>query len=597
MPQLKTFTADVGGTPISGGRRAVGGDFGGALVDVGRTVQGVLSDYQDQQEADDSRTVMVQSQELRADFAKRLADAELSGAPLDAIHEEFETANEQIAQTTRTRRGLETARMYGAESGDIFRRRSMDIAASREGAALKQDIIRSDAASSALLQNAPDMLPMLLADRDAIVDTYAGRVPPEVLIALKAEGAQQLAVASVNSLINSNPKMALAALKDADQSLAGWEVLTPESRVALVNAAEYAVKAEEADNDRAWRDSQRAIKLADDKAMDEMLQDFGGGKMKEWTRKRILLDGSVSPDMKLRMAQVLEAYTADEQKGNPAQYIRRYREIVAEAPGTRKNIDDDVISGRLNPEQHNNLLGVLSRENKPQSRIESQFFSRAEQLINPRDMLGAFMAPDGAMNSYRFMTSIMKIRDEWEQAGKDTAELFDPQSRAFATTIMPLLNHYRAKKLTVYEGGVAREISAQGSAGAPVPVVTQAEYDALLPGTSFTFVGEGPLKGRQGVKPGPKPTPAETRVPATTPAQAERAVREGGEMLAPERVLQPAKPLVYPPGFIAPGAEFLKPGAGVPPIVTPPVNPPRPSEKTFKNQAEEDAWFKSQGIK
>lgn len=560
MPRLENFTAEQGGLPINSGRAATAQDFGADQFKQVQNVGAQIIDFSqavfDRAEADEVRNVVVQSQELRAKWSARMSAAELSGEPLEPLMEEFSTENEQIAQNTSFNSGLYAARKFGSESNELFVGRSMQITATREKASVIQEVQRSDQASAALLQQSPAMLPMLIQERVLMVNTYRGRVPPQVLEQLKIEGAQDLTATAASAMINDNPKMALDLLTSTEEGKDIFHALAPNQRTALIHAAEIAIKAQEADADNAYRDAQRAQKKADDDAMDAMLGDIGNAKGNEWTNKRILTQQGVSPDQKIRMGQVFNEYNRRAEANDDGEGFNNvYKGIVA---GTvkRQELDEALVRGAITPKGHSQLVNVLAREDRPETQLEGYFFSKMESDINPRDFMGRFMAPNGAINSVKFKQDMWAIRDQFVKDKRDPTPLFDPGTKEFQQYTAPLLARYRAKTVTVYNAdGTTTQVQSPGSVqGNAVKVRTEADFNALPPGTWFEF------NGRTGMKPFPKPSASDTRVPATNPAQAEKGVAAppSGEQRVLDEIIKqqgampnaPREPYTYPPGFV-----------------------------------------------
>ena len=545
------FTAEPANLPSPTGRRATAADFG---ADIGAGLEALgtggvraLTSYVDTVEADDAREVMVRMQEIRTQYQLQLADAETTGEDLQPISDKYTEEMDSVAVNAQTKTGLMIARDRTAENVAFLGATAERIHLARKGAKLKEDLVRSDAAAGQQLQSSPMMLPFLVQERAAILDTYRGIVPPTVLSALKIEGEQQLAIASAQALIEESPQLALNTLQNPEKDDV-FAALTPDARNSLVNMAQTAVKAAKADAHNAWLEAKRAQDAADDAAMDSMLVDYSKGALNKWSMRGVMGQDGVSPDMKIRMGNVLEELRKPPPlPSHPGEFMRLYKGLAA-GTETRTSVDKSLAGGNLNADEHGYLLAFIAREDRPQAQLERAFHSHMERLINPRDMFGRMLAPNGEMNAYKFMVQVDEVRKQFEAQEKDTTELFDPRSRVFEIHIAPLLQQYRAKSLIRYDdaAGTATMQEAPGSSRRSPYTVKEGEETTLDPGSYYRF----PTDPAGGVRQRPVPLP-----PIGT---------EGKRSTGPEKrgsvTTTPVKP-----------AESNIPG-----IVEPPLTPPKP---------------------
>jgi len=225
-------------------RRKTAADFGGGmgLSDLGAGLAQLGRGVGAAQEDAALRASMVQMQELRAGYSLRMRDAEQTGANLREIQAAYEDELATMVESAATPRALAFVRERSADIRLQLTTEASRIDAARTGAKLKADLVRADAAFAKSLQAAPGMLSMLLEERNEIIGTYAGQIPPALLEAVRIEGEQQLAIASAAALIEESPEVALQILQDpASADAPMFDMLAPEARKVLIDDAKRTI--------------------------------------------------------------------------------------------------------------------------------------------------------------------------------------------------------------------------------------------------------------------------------------------------------------------------------------------------------------------
>ena len=528
MPVLPQYTApgDSGYqlAHYSGGAHATADDMGAgpaaALGDIAQGAQAQIKQFQNEAQDDDARTVMVKMQALKANYSNQLRDAALNGTPLEPIGAKMQEDLAAIQTGTTTRRGYQTAEQHGYAAQEEFQAASAHISAQRYGAKLKEDIAGFDNSAAIRLQAQPGLLPQILQDREDLLSTFAGRIPPELASAARTEGKERLTVSAVNSTIEQDPHAALFILQN---QTGVFPDLTPEKRAELVNVAQAGIKAENYDSDRARREAQQEQKVKDDGAMDGMLQDFANGAGIEWEAKRILGLTAPSPEQKLRMLSTFEHLTAPQPKGLPPGYDpvaanAAYQNIFRPAGDplriqSQSQIDDLIVAGKIDIQEHENLSNAFRNREKPAAQLEASLFARVAQVVNPRDAMGNFIRPDGAGNEYRARSQITNVEAQWIKNGNDIADLMNPDGKPWKQNIQPILNNFKVTgfgAMTVDRNGNAVPTTAAPASTAPVVTVkSAADIDKLQPGAKFRGPSDAPgvFRVKPG-KPGPQAAPS-----------------------------------------------------------------------------------------
>ncbi len=523
------FTANPPQSIVNGGEKAAVIDNG--LVAAGRQIGATAIAAQSVDEENETRDALVQTHELRSKYMQQLQDANNSGADISKLQEQFTADQQAIQDNLQYRASSKAAHMANAESSLMFATHAARINAEREGAALKDSVIRHDAASGPMLVQDPGMLPYLIQERNKLVDSMAGRIPPHILDAVKLEGAQQLTITSVQAMIDKSPDFALHALQHHEE-VPMWDNLSADARIALVKAAEHKIDANRADEAHARALEQQKKHEADLKALDGMLVNIGEGKIDDWSRNKILTLEGVGPEMKTHMAGLLEAYRKKEDKESTN--FSDYYKLVATGKAGQAQIDQALLSDQIQPKEHAYLTSTLKAMEKPDGHIVTTYLQTASRIIAPRDRIGRILAEGGEEKFYEFSVKAEQMADEWKKAGGSVAELFDPASKPYRENMLPLLNKYRPQMGISYndEKGTASLSPAVGTAANPL-IIKPGQEETLTPGTKYKFEHEEHL-------------PTRTKRSSTAPS-----LNAPDTAVTPPPVV-PSKPSFYKPGDMPP---------------------------------------------
>src|SRR5262245_8987175 len=131
MPQLPQYTARVGDAPIAGGRRASAEDFGVDTSEFAHSIQKFGANLLAKTEEDETRQALVANAEIRAETAKALDDAAISGAPLEPIKERMHAQLSKVGEQFQTKKGASAIRLYQANSALMFDEQANKINVSR----------------------------------------------------------------------------------------------------------------------------------------------------------------------------------------------------------------------------------------------------------------------------------------------------------------------------------------------------------------------------------------------------------------------------------------------------------------------------------
>lgn len=488
MPKLPSYTAQIGAAPVSGGRRAEGTDFGDGFGAVAKQVQNVAEAFLVKTEEDEARKAVVASAELRAKYARELDQAALTGADTDAIKQKMNDDFAKVGEGFQTKKGSSTIQLYASNTELMFDEQSNQIKVQRAYGQAKIDGAKFLNNSAALIQSNPAYLPQAEKDADFLASTFSG-IRADQRAAIADDLKKDLNMASAMAASRIDPEGTRKKLEGG-----AWN-LTPEQRRTAIHGAETEMRAKRADEayQRAVRKDEENDR--DDKARDAHFKNVAEGKA---SRRQIMDDPNLKPQTREHLILLME-HRAKELAGQERksdQTVKRDLFLAATAPegDPRKIYTTEAIfkaaeSGKLNTTDATWLNGIVAGQRDENYRT---FSGRAQ---------GHLMTIQRAMNAspqysnqpelaaavqMELVSQLEKQATALRKAGKSPDSLLDPDSKDF---------FFKPGTLK----STAEAVKARVTALTPpaVTVNTQAEYDALEPGTPYVDA-----KGVRGVKTG-----------------------------------------------------------------------------------------------
>ena len=256
MPKLPTYAAKIGDAAVSGGRRAAAEDFGegvnSGLIAAGHRIQSATLSFAAEMEEQEARKALVASTQIRADYARKLDEAALSGADVGKIKEQMVSDLTKVGESFQTKKGVDQIQLYTANSEIMFDKQASQIAVQRAWSEAKLQGSAFVNSASALIQSNP--LYLQAAEKDA-ADFVASfpRIRPDQRAELTRRLQQDLNMAAAMSAARLDPPGAQTRL-DAGE----WN-LTPEQRnTARLNAEKYGnIKRQTEDREIARKKQER----------------------------------------------------------------------------------------------------------------------------------------------------------------------------------------------------------------------------------------------------------------------------------------------------------------------------------------------------
>ena len=323
MPLLpkQGYSATIGDTPIVSGRRATAQDFGAAslgdrdlaadMIAAGRKIAATATAELTNIEETEARTALVQSTEIRAEYARRLDQAALDGSDLGKLKEEMDAALAKVGENFQTKKGAEQLRLYAANSAIMYDQQANAINVQRAWSDAKLNGQKFVNGASALIQSNPAYLSVAEKDAADLVATY--RVSPAQKAELTDRLVKDLNMAAAVSAARINPQ---AALKDLESGK--WN-LTPEQRSIAIDKSHSEIRAARAEEAYARAEQERAKSERNDKARDQVFATIMNGT---FSRRAVMDNPDLTPQTREHLVLLAEARAkaavGQERQSNPA---------------------------------------------------------------------------------------------------------------------------------------------------------------------------------------------------------------------------------------------------------------------------------------
>lgn len=489
MPELKEYTAKLTDAPISGGRRAEGGDFGADFSTVGPAAQKVAAGLRERVEDDESRKAVVASAQIRAKYAKALDEAALSGAPLEPLKEQMQGELGKVAEGFNTKKAVDHMAVNSANADLMFDEQANHIQVQRATATAKLEGSKFLNSEGAIIQSNPAYLKVAEDNAIAFGNTLTG-IRPEQRTAIVDGLKKELNMAAALGATRIDPEGTKAKL-DAGE----WD-LSPDQRNVAINKADTEIRAKRANDALIKAESKEAKREADDAARDQLFKGIMG-KEKD-IRRKIMDDPDLSPANREHLIAFMEhrakALEGGDRKSDPRVVRDLWLRINAPDGDPRKIYNGDAIfeavkGGSVNTSDANVLNSQVANQKDENNRSIGQRLGTQMQVVgralsqDPKFTAQPALVAEIQMDyQVRVFEKVKTLRD----AKQDPNGVFDPNSK-----------DYVGSRTFIQESIDKAQQKARGQVDQAMRVNTQAEYDALPPGTPYVD-----SNGTQGVKKG-----------------------------------------------------------------------------------------------
>jgi DNA-directed RNA polymerase subunit F len=438
VPKLPTpHTAQIGDAPAFGGRRATADDFGAqadsGLIAAGHRMQSAATSLMTEMEEQEARKALVSSTQIRADYARKLDAASLSGEDTSKLKEQMMTELAKVGEGFATKRGVQTLETYTANSEIIYDQQANQIAVQRAWSEARLDGQRVVNSASALIQSNPSYLPIAEQNARDFVATFP-KIRPEQRAELADQMAKQLNMAAAVSASRIDPEGTKAKLESG-----AWN-LTPEQRQTAIDKAETEKRAKRADEAYHRAEEERQKRDQNDRGRDEGFASIMDGT---FSRRRVMDDPRLTPATREHLILLAEARAkagaAEERRSDPLTKRNLWMAINAPDGDPRKIYGGEAIfqaveKGLINTTDANHLNSLVAAQKDENGRgfgqrlrermiVLSRAMNDSPEYKNQPELASAIQM--------RLVADLEKKSTEMRRENKSPDTLLDPESKDY----------------------------------------------------------------------------------------------------------------------------------------------------------------------
>jgi hypothetical protein len=497
MPKIPQYEQQISVNRGIEGRRASPEDFdvGQGISRLGEAVGDVAGAVHREAERKDLSTLHAELATARAEAAEDLQRQVQSGEinaedALDKYNNKVSERVSQIQDKMTTRGGQASATSYGANLTQSLREKAFGVKAAADGALVVDNFKVAQSKNGAAVYGDPMQFQSVIGETEALINDPNGpymRLPADKRRELLQTSRDELAILAARGTIDNVGPEVFKAQRKAGQ----WDGLIPADKLPILDGmADTAIRAQQADEDRAYRLAERAKKDADEKLWGSYLQrmekpDLGGLTFKE------IVTSSLEPQLKEHLRGVLEQRIKNpDATSNPQVYLDVQRKIYLPPDHPDKIDDPRVVMNLFSVNKqlsHKDLQSLMLDMEKAKTQdalgrdlqtlsgqVHSTFMRSPMGQATGADLIAM---GDTAMYNWRKWvdSEITRVREE----GGNPRDLLDPESKDYVASPGRLSTFLGTAKSTVAEQ------AANIKNAKPVPIKNAADYDALAPGTVY----------------------------------------------------------------------------------------------------------------
>lgn len=355
MPVIKSYTAPLGGSTISGGRRATPTDMGAPArrsfgEGLGNAAESILAT----KENEETRSALVETAKIKASYAERLDAAERSGGDTAKLREDLNNELAAVGSTFETRKGRSALELYTANTNESFTQQINAVEVRRAAADAKLRGNEWLNATSVMLARDPTQLARAEQEASDFVDTF--NVPPEQRALLKQELIQNVNMSAALASARIDPAGTKERLTNGE-----W-TLTPAQRQQAIGKAAFAERERRSEERAAEALARQQRNDADQAALNEGVRAILRGEAPD------LFDARLSGQSQENLVRFRDAMTDSLDKGiarsNPTTKRDLWLRVNADPTDPNKIVSsapilDAVADGTLNTSDADHLITLL----------------------------------------------------------------------------------------------------------------------------------------------------------------------------------------------------------------------------------------------
>ena len=465
LPKGQGYSATIGDAPIFAGRRATSQDFGApglgdsGMVGAGHQVQAAAQTQLNDLEEKEARTALVQSTEIRAQYARKLDQAALDGSDLGKLKEEMANDLAKVGEQFATKKGEEQLRLYTANSEIMYDQQANQINVQRAWSEARLQGQKFVNNASALIQSNPAYLAVAEQNAKDFVATFPN-IRPDQKAELTDRLTKDLNMASAISATRINPEDARKRLEAGE-----WD-LTPEQRNTAIDKAHAETRAARAEEAYVRAEKEREKHEVDGQARDQHFKTiYDGG----YSRRAVMDDPRLLPATREHLVRFAEArakeFAGQERKSDEATKRNLWMAINAPEGDPRKIYNADPVFkavevGLLNTTDANQLNSMVAGQKDEngrafQSRLRERMIILGRALNESPEYKNQPELSSAIQN--KLIGDAERKAAELRKANKSPDSLLDETSNDYL---------FKPGALKDAAAGVKRETAAQVLAGA-----------------------------------------------------------------------------------------------------------------------------------
>lgn len=457
MPVIKPYTAP-GVTVDTAQQRATGASFG-APIGAGLSAVGKGIDYvKTQVEEDESRQAIVGASQIRADYARKLDEAQISGADTAPLKQQMMDDLAKVGENFATSRGQSSLALHTAQSELAFDEQANRIAvakASNEARLQGEQFLQNE---SRKLRSAPESLAISERNAEDLVNTFSGLSPQKRALVLQ-DITTQLNMAAVNASARIDPPGTKARLEAGE-----WK-LTPKEReqgIAETDTQMRAIRSDELHR-RQLADYDEKKRWADES--NDLLTKIYKGTLANGEIANSPLPREIRENLSHFQAFLAEDKTT---RKHPSAMLELWLDVNANSDDPRKIYNNDKIFNyafdhRISAPEAQEASGWVANQKDENNRSIGSKLSLAMNEVGravAADLTVNWSPQNVAAIQMDYQARVMEKVADLRKENKNPNVVFDPKSQHYIGSPEFISQSIRTIKMQMRNEGVNSSIKA-----------------------------------------------------------------------------------------------------------------------------------------
>ncbi len=477
---------------LSAPRRAVGPvanpnaplQVGAGMRELGGAISKVGAQITDLVEQNDLVKLQEEGAQLRAEFAAKLQKAKETGEASDPeyvkyAYEQAQEAAGKLAEGKQSRRGIEAARVFGAQFAASIQTQAIGDNAYAIGEQAKQTALSTQSINRNTLRSSPEQFTAILGETLAHLDGPAySNVDASLRERIKQEAKQGLAISAIEGVIHTRSPEEAKQILDTG-AFDGF--LSGDAKGALYREADQAIRAREAEALRLEAQQRRLDEQAREEVKDEFVGLMNSPNGNQLSVKKILASPLLAAE-KEHFINMMKAAAQNRHADDPGVVNNLFRRIHLPDNDPNKITSDTELYqyfGRgLGFTGLSHLRGELKAD--PLGKAYSDSADTAYRMFRG-SKVGAALPDVAEAAALQWRLEAKEAIEKYREEGKNPRDLFTPGAKDYLLSPEKLSTYIKPANIVTADQAAAVEGSMQN----PAKVATKADYDALPSGAHY----------------------------------------------------------------------------------------------------------------